>query len=122
MNKKELIDKLIAQYEIVLVDKVKTSDVEAGISHCSIPVFAKKGDCLIRQWIHFYVNEKDEAFWSERCPIVNVVEATPEQIAIRETLILKNKAIALKELVELGLEDQTELDKIKVEYDALKIK
>jgi len=122
MTQAELINELKAQFEIVLVDKVKTSDVEEGISHCSIPVFAKNNDCLIRQWIHFYVNDKDEAFWSERNPIVATVTLTPEQITAQKMLVVKSKAIAMKELVELGLENQTELDKIKAEYDALKIK
>lgn len=120
MNKTELIEKLKAHYEIVLEDKIKTSDVEEGISHCSIPVFAKKDDCLIRQWIHFYVNEKDEAFWSERNPIAAKVVLTPEQINNQQLQAIKTDAKEMSELVKIGLEPQSSFDAIKAGYDTIK--
>ena len=122
MNKKELLDKLKVQFEIVLVDQIKTSSIEEGISHCSIPVFTKKDDCLIRQWIHFYVNDKDEAFWSERSPIANEIVLTPEQSKLQELQKIKIEATEMSNLIEIGLEPQTAFDVIKVKYDALKIK
>ena len=119
MTQAELINALKAHYFIVF--NPREIETENDIVSYRIPVFTLRNECLIRQWVQYYVNDKDEAFWSDRNPIP-ITTITPEQTKVLELQKIKTEAKEMSDLVKIGLEPQTALDDIKVKYDALKIK
>jgi hypothetical protein len=73
MTKTELINKLKDKFSLVLEDSIRQTGEEAGIKHWAIPVIDIADDVMLRQWVHFYTDKDDNAFWQDREPKLEVV-------------------------------------------------
>jgi hypothetical protein len=68
MTKTQLINKLKDKFTTVLEDSIKQTGEEEGIKHWAIPVIDIVNDAMLRQWVHFYTDADDKAFWQDREP------------------------------------------------------
>ena len=78
MTKQELLDLLGQKFTGVILKNLKKGETEGNLTHWAIPVFDKVGDILRRQWIHFYTDELNNAYWqdNEPKPTPPIVEPT----------------------------------------------
>ena len=70
MTKQNLIDALKTKFNLVGIEKQIGQEI-AGVltlTHWAIPVLDQVGNSLIRQWVHFYTDQNNNAFWEDREP------------------------------------------------------
>ena len=116
MTKQQLLDTITNSGWNIINNR--QTGVEGNLEHWAVSIYKKDGDVILRQWIHYYI-ENGKAYWQDRNPF-KTEAPTPAQIKETELTRLQTKAKEIAELVKIGLEDQSTLDAIKIEYDELK--
>ena len=70
MTKKQLIDKLKVKFSLMGEEKQTGQETLDGkvVTHLAIPVADIVDGTLTRQWVHYYVDENDSAYWQDGEP------------------------------------------------------
>ena len=70
MTKTQLINKLKDKFSIMGQEKQTGEEIldNKKVTHLAIPVADIVNDTLTRQWVHYYVDENDSAYWQDGEP------------------------------------------------------
>lgn len=70
MTKQQLIDKLKVKFSLMGEEKQTGQESLGGkvVTHLAIPVADLVDGTLTRQWVHYYVDEDDNAYWQDGEP------------------------------------------------------